>query len=217
MPLAQPELNQSGQTMRSKGLRTRRNLIDATVGLLASTPIRDLKVIDIAGAASMSAATFYVYFDSVIDAVLAATAELSQSTPELVAIVQSQWTDRNHHERATAFVGRYLAFWDDHRPLLRARNFAAEEGDIRFTRTRESAIRPLLTAMAEHMSRAQGEGRIDPHLHPHASAGTLLMMLERLGALAHLYDGSGVVTFEQLKVAAAHTVVTAFGWPTTGD
>ena len=211
-----PEQNQSGQTMGLKGLRTRRKLIDATVKLLATTPIRDLKVVDIAEAANTSAATFYVYFDAVIDVVLAATAELSQSTPEIIAIVEAEWNERNSHDRAAAFVESYLAFWDAHRPLMRTRNFAAEEGDDRFTTLRERSILPLLAAMAGRIENAQAEGRITPVIFPYASAATILMMLERLGALAHLYGEGRRVPFSQMKEAAAFSVAAAFGWTAPG-
>ncbi|MET0371786.1 MAG: hypothetical protein ABW039_10465 [Sphingobium sp.] len=212
MKSAQPETNQSGQTMGSKGLRTRRKLIDTTVALLESTTIRELKVVDIAQAAATSAATFYVYFDNVIDVVLAATEELSQSTPELVAIVNDAWDDCNSLERASAFVKAYVAFWDRHRPLMRTRNLAAEEGDMRFTATRELSIRPLMAAMVKKIDQSQREGRIHSAIFPYASAGTLLMMLERLGALAHIYDGE-TVSFAQMETAAAYMVAATFGWP----
>lgn len=208
-----PEQNQSGQTMGSKGLRTRRKIIEVTVELLATTPLRDLKVVDIAQAASTSAATFYVYFDSVIEVVLAATAELSQSTPEILAIVAAPWDRANSHDRAVEMIESYLRFWDEHRPLMRTRNLAAEEGDERFVTMREQSILPLLLAMVEKIEMAQREGRVARGFVPYASAGTLLMMLERLGALAHIYDGRGRVTFPQMKEAAAHTIAAGFGWP----
>lgn len=201
--------------MGSKGLRTRRKLIDTTVALLALTPIRELKVVDIAQAAKTSAATFYVYFDNVIDVVLAATAELSQSSPRLLAIVSDKWTGDNSLELAAALVSEYISFWDEHRPLLRTRNLAAEEGDERFTATREMAIRPLLSAMVAKIELGQKEGRINRAIFPYASAGTLLMMLERLGALAHIYDGE-TVSFEQMMAAAAYTTAATFGWPNPG-
>ena len=87
--LAQPKENQSGQRMGAKGLKTRRRLIDATVDLLNSIPIRDIKVVDIAARAKTASATFYLYFDSVIEVVCAASAELVQSTPEIMALFDS--------------------------------------------------------------------------------------------------------------------------------
>jgi len=216
-----PETNQTGQTMGKKGLRTRRTLIDTTVALLSETPLRDLKVVDIAAAAKTSAATFYVYFDSVIDVVLAGAGELSQSTPEIVALVEADWDEDNCHDRAVAVITEYLRYWDEHRALMRTRNLAAEEGDERFVRTREHSIRPLMTAMVGKIEAAQRERRLARGIYPYASAGTLLMMLERLGALAHMYDRrqdrTTALSFDQMKEAAAHMVAATFGWPIRDD
>lgn len=217
LKLSTPEQNQSGQTMGSKGLRTRRSIIDTTVALLATTPIRDLKVVDIASLSETSAATFYVYFDSVIDVVLAAAEELSQGTPEMIALVSAPWTRETSHDQAVELIQSYLRFWDEHRPLLRTRNLAAEEGDLRFIAVREKAIFPLVDAMVIQMELAQAQGRLAKAITPFASAGTLVMMLERLGALAHIYNKRAAIPFEQIKEAAAYTVAAAFGWPLLDD
>lgn len=216
-----PETNQTGQTMGNKGLRTRRTLIDTTVALLSETPLRDLKVVDIAAAAKTSAATFYVYFDSVIDVVLAGAGELSQSTPEIVALVEADWDEDHCHDRAVAVITEYLRYWDEHRALMRTRNLAAEEGDERFVLTRERSIMPLMMAMVGKIEAAQRERRLARGIYPYASAGTLLMMLERLGALAHMYDRrqdrTTALSFDQMKEAAAHMVAATFGWPIRDD
>jgi AcrR family transcriptional regulator len=219
--LTAPEQNLSGQTMGSKGLRTRRKLIDATVGLLETTPLRDLKVVDITQAAQTSTATFYVYFDSVIEVVLAATAELSQSTPEILALASRPWDAATSDERALALVTTYIGFWDAHRPLFRTRNLAAEEGDERFIRTREDSVRPLIAALVEQIELGRKAGRVPGAVIPYATVGTMLMMLERLGALGHIYDRNEHVTYAELVQAAAHMVSIALGWPigngTTAD
>lgn len=200
--------------MGSKGLRTRRKLIDATVALLATTPLRDLRVVDIAQAAQTSSATFYVYFDSVIEVTLAASAELTQSTPEILSAVEADWHAGDSHDRAVEVVEHYLRYWDEHRALMRTRNLAAEEGDERFIGAREDSIRALIAAMAGKIEQAQREARISPRVSPYASAGTILMMLERLGALARVYDNrAGPISFAQMREAAAHTMAAAFGWP----
>lgn len=213
-----PEYNQSGQAMGSKGLRTRRKLIDTTIGLIAHTPLRDIKVVDIAQAANTSAATFYVYFDNVIDVVLAASAELSQATPDILAVVDAEWNRDNSHDRAVEMIDHYLRYWDEHRALMRTRNLAAEEGDERFIKVREDSIRALIFAMAAKIEEAQQDRRISRRIFPYASAGAVLMMLERLGALAQMYDRrEHPLTFAQMREAAAHHIAASFGWPVQDD
>ncbi len=197
--------------MGSKGQRTRQRLIDTTIDLLERARLRDLRVVDIAQAAETSAATFYLYFQDVIEAVLAASSEVSQSLPELIELLEHDWDDAGEEGAALHFVERYIAFWDEHRPLFRARNLAAEEGDDRFVAAREQSVRPLLNALSAKIATAQRRGRLPSGAPPIAHAGTLLMMLERLGALSHLYRDQPEITYRQLLDAAAETLNWAVG------
>ena len=202
--LAQPKENQSGQRMGAKGLKTRRRLIDATVDLLNSIPIRDIKVVDIAARAKTASATFYLYFDSVIEVVC---------TPEIMALFDSEWTQDNSMEKAISLVRLYIAFWDGHRALLRTRNLAAEEGDVRFVHVREDSVRPLLVALAERIVAAQQAGRTPSFAPAAAMSGTIMMMLERLGALMDVHRARSDVTLEGMIAACAQQIATSVGFP----
>src|SRR5688572_28184084 len=83
--------NQNGQAMGAKGLQTRRRLLQATETMLRTTPVRDLRVAEIAKAANTSTSTFYLYFQDVSEAVLAVANGVSQSTPEFMAQLDSAW------------------------------------------------------------------------------------------------------------------------------
>lgn len=206
------ETNLSGQKMGSKGQRTRRRLIDTTIELLAKTRLRDLRVVDIAQVAETSAATFYLYFEDVTEVVLVAATEVTQSLPDLMELLEHDWDRPGEAGAAMRFVERYIAFWDEHRPLFRARNLAAEEGDQRFVTAREEAVRPLLAALATKIAAAQAAGHVPGGTSASAFAGTLLMMLERLGALSHLYrERPPEISYRQLLVAAAETLNWAAG------
>lgn len=211
--LAQPKQNLSGQRMGAKGLKTRRRLIDATVDLLSTIPFRDIKVVDIAARGNTASATFYLYFDSVIEVVCAASAELTQSTPEIMALFESEWTHDNSMDKADRLVRLYIAFWDDHRALLRTRNLASEEGDNRFVQVREDSVRPLLLALAERIAAAQEYGRLSSLAPAAAISGTILMMLERLGALKHMHRARSEITVEGMIVACAQQIAMVLGFP----
>lgn len=204
--------NLSGQAMGPKGLKTRTKLINVTVELLAKTSLRELKVVEIAQAAEMSSATFYLYFDSVIEVVLAAVDETSMSTPELITLLEQDWDPTGADDAALRFVRLYVAYWDDHRVLLRARNLAAEEGDARFVAARENSVRPLSTALAMRVAQGQARGRVPASVAPYALSSTIVMMLERLSALSGTQRArSFAITFDQLTLAAAETINWAFG------
>ncbi len=202
--------NNIGQSMGAKGLRTRRRLIDATVSLLDGTSLRDIRVAQIAKVAKSSPATFYVYFDTVQDAVLAAIAEIDQSPEELVALLAMPWPRAEARERARRFVQTYVDYWQEHRVVFRVRNLASEEGDHRFHKLRENAIRPLLGAIARRINdREHGK----PEVSAYAQAGILAAMLERLSAIYNGYLDSQLVTSKQLVEAAALVVADRLAGP----
>lgn len=206
------DLNQNGQTMGRKGMQTRRRLIDATLAQLETTRLRDLRVSDIAREAGTSAATFYVYFPDVSDAVLAALEELTQSAPELLAIVNEDWSEGDPEVRARRIVDSYAQIWYQHEPLLRVRNLAADEGDNRFRLAREKAIRGMLAASADAIRRAQAAGWVFSELEPVAAAGVLMAMLERFAAV-RLMQRNGFPEQMNMDRAAAHMVASMMGPP----
>lgn len=204
--------NQNGQAMGRKGLQTRRRLIDATVAQLENNRLRDLRVADIARAAGTSTATFYVYFPDVADAALAALEELTQSTPELLALIEADWSIGDPQIRAQRIVDCYGDLWADHHALFRVRNLAADEGDGRFRASRENSIRGVLAAGASAIRRAQQAGWAAPKLDPIATFGVLIAMLERFAAVQHYYRYSGVER-RHMTVAAAHMMAHVMGPP----
>jgi AcrR family transcriptional regulator len=200
--------NNIGQAMGAKGQRTRRRIIDATVTLLATTSLRDARVAEIARLAEISPASFYVYFDSVHDVVLAAIAEIDQSPPVLLDMLVQPWPASEARSRARAFVRSYIDYWQDHRVVFRVRNLASEEGDERFRKLRENAIRPLLGAMA---ARIDARDSTDHDVPGFAQAGVIAAMLERISAIYGSYQDSELVTSAQLIEAAALVVADRLG------
>lgn len=202
--------NQNGQAMGPKGIKTQRRLIDATVSLLETKPLRELRVADIARAAKTSPATFYLYFGDVSDAVLAGVAELSQSTPELIEIARRDWS-KDTHATVRALVKSYFEFWNCHHTLFRVRNLAAEEGDVRFRAAREQSIRPLLEALTDQINRAQADERISSGIHPPSLAGALLAMVERLAGVIRTHSRDSGITMDSMLTAAGHIIASALG------
>jgi AcrR family transcriptional regulator len=205
-------VNQIGQTIGAKGLRTRQKLIDVTVELLETHGLRDLTVAEIARVAAMSPATFYVYFDGVPEVVLAALEQTRQSAPELMSMLEADWADTGEMDRAREFVERYCAYWWSSRTIFRCRNLAAEEGDPRFLAARRSAVAPLMDALSERIVAAQRAGKLPTHLEPRASAGAILTLIERLAAVGPTTPAQPGINFDTLKDSAAFMIASMMGW-----
>lgn len=203
--------NHYGQKIGSKGERTRRALIEATVDLLQSQGLRDVSVVDVARVARISPATFYVYFRGVPEAVLAALQDASQTSPELEDLIARDWQAAGAAEAAARFVDAYTRLWNANGTIFRVRNLAAEEGDTRFYQARMQAAGPMMAGISAAVARAQAAGRLPAALSSRACAGTILMMLERLASVGPLTQESDGLSYGALKDAAAHTLLGMVG------
>jgi AcrR family transcriptional regulator len=197
--MAKLKQNLNGQDMGAKGQLTRSRIMEATAILVERRPMRELKVAEIGAHAAVSASTFYLYFESVPDAVLAVVEDLlNQSTPELMAIFDQEWTGKNMMEVAKQFVQTYVSFWDRHHALLRVRNFAADEGDRRFLDSRRRSVEPIHFALQEKIRRFQESTPNAIRLHPPSTVSVTLAMLERTAAIlrqpsAHKATRTGLI------------------------
>jgi len=170
--------NQYGQRMGAKGRRTRERLLDATADLMEARAVRDLKVTEIAARAGAATSTFYLYFDDVVEAVLAVTERLEQYTPELEDLLQEDWTTRTAIAKARAVVTAYVDFWDQHHAILRYRNLAAEEGDARFREARHRSTARILDLVRGKVAAA------GPPVDPTAAATAVMTLMERIPAIS---------------------------------
>ncbi|MFO0691035.1 MAG: TetR/AcrR family transcriptional regulator [Myxococcota bacterium] len=186
--------DQGGRPLGRRAQNTRVRILDATVELLGEKPMRDLRVIDIARRIGSSPATFYQYFKDVEDVVLHLASRVSEFTPELVELIQGDWTGRAGHERGRRLAEVVIGHWDRYAPILRVRNNACDEGDIAFRELRMSTMMPLVQAFEEIIDRSQklaaaaeparNAGEEEPwqggRLHPMMGAVALASVLERL-------------------------------------
>jgi AcrR family transcriptional regulator len=199
--------NQLGQAMGPKGRQTRRRLLDAIEGLLSTVPVRDLRVAPIVKAARTSTATFYVYFNDVPEAVLALIGEVSQSPPNLLALMSQDWDADQAFALAHEFAASYIDHYKAHEALFRVRNLASDEGDERFTEQRINAIMPLITLMIARIRTRRDRGELPADLNPDSAAGALLAMIERIAVFRPAYAGVGVNRARLLDVAATFAVL----------
>jgi AcrR family transcriptional regulator len=203
--------NQIGQKIGAKGSRTRQTIIATTLNLLETHGLRDLTVAEIARSAALSPATFYVYFEGVPEVLLAALDQATQSSPDLMAMLDSDWTGPDGYRVAQDFVALYCAHWQEFATVFRCRNLASEEGDVRFQTARRHSVSPLIEALSACVARAQVQGRVPLHLQPRASASAILTLLERLAAIGPTTPEQPGMNFATLKDAAAHMVAIMMG------
>jgi len=203
--------NQIGQIMGRKGHDTRARLVAAAARLVAARPLRELRVTDIAREAGLGAPNFYVYFPDVGAAVLAALEQHPQASPDLLALLDRDWTTADGLDHARDFVTAYLGSWQDNFALLRARNLAADEGDERFLDQRLADIGPILQGLTAKFEAAQASGRAPTSVRAQAAAGVVVAALERLAAASRRGQGASALNDNEIREAAAFVLAAALG------
>jgi AcrR family transcriptional regulator len=188
--------------MGNKGILTRARIVDATADLMQRRPLRELRVAEIGALAAISSSTFYLYFESVSDAGLAVIERLQQATPEMMDLLESDWTHDNVMRQAKAFVQSYFNFWDRHHALLRVRNFVADEGDKRFMDVRRRSVEPIHLGLQAKIAGFQKNLPEVDRLDPPSTSSVILSMVERTAAIVRQPSAHKATRPRQIEAAA---------------
>jgi AcrR family transcriptional regulator len=191
-----------GRPLGKRGAATRRRLLDATARLLESDGVRDLRVVDIAREVGTSPATFYQYFRDVEEAVLALTAEVGEELAPVDQLLRRSWTGASGLDTAREMVGAFIRYWDEHRAVLRTRNLAAQEGDLRFRQVRNNSLRPITEHLASTVQESQATGRVSADISPMAAAAALVALLERMAAFHRDLETLGITRADVVETTA---------------
>src|ERR1700680_688217 len=108
-----------GRVPGRRGLATRTRLLECTAELLATTPWRSIKVIDIARQAGTAPATFCQYFENVEQAILIMAEELMQGAGTLAELVDGDWSEPASWATARRVVVGVMSYWGTNRALFR--------------------------------------------------------------------------------------------------
>ena len=201
---------QGGRPLGPRALRTRAKLLEITRALLAELPVRDVSVVEIARRAGTSPATFYQYFADVEEAVLELASNAAEEVPAVLESLRANWRGPAGLAPARVLVDAFVRHWDQHHAALLFRNVAAEQGDRRFRRVRNRALRPVLDELARKIAASHPKGGADG-IHPVAAAAALASILERLAAYHEELESLGVSRADLVETCARilHQVVNA--------
>jgi AcrR family transcriptional regulator len=202
----------TGEALGQKARLTRRRLIETTMQLLETAPLHKIKIVDIAQQAETSPATFYLYFANVRAVLLAASVEVSQSTPTIIRILNEEWAEANSANLSMQLVQEYIEFWACHRSLFLARNLAADKGDPDFLSARSWSVRPMAELLQEKIEHAHRQGRSDSRADPLAISSMVMMLLERVGSFSPGNRNNRRATHQQLVTATAEMIHRAVGY-----
>jgi len=200
-----------GRVPGRRGRATRQRLLECTREMLTTTSYRDVKVIDIAREAGTSPATFYQYFADVEAAILVLAEEMAQGAHLAEIIAEGSWEGDDAARTALALVDAFLAFWDEHRAVLRVMDLATDEGDGRFQKIRVGLLNGITRALADVTRTSQVAGRVPKGIDPMATAGILVSMLAHVAAHQYGFEFWGIRTAD-VRASMARQV----SWGVTG-
>jgi AcrR family transcriptional regulator len=206
-----------GRVPGRRGRATRTKLLHQTAEMLRTTSFRELKVVDIARGSGTSPATFYQYFPDVEAAILVLAEEMAQEGMALSTYTREHpWKGRAAYDTAAGLVDRVLAFFDEHRSLLRVVDLATLEGDQRFRRVRTRFTNELCVALSEVIDARKREGRHPDDVDPMATAGVLVSMLGQVAAHVYGFEFWGIRTDDTRRsmTRVVYTTVTGQRPPT---
>jgi AcrR family transcriptional regulator len=200
---ATPLANKNGQVLGAKGRRSRERIVAETVALLGEMPVTDLSMAAIVRRAGITPAAYYLYFDDLGEAVLAALEDSTKEFAVVAGSVAKAWPAERVFDCALAFVHAYFDVWNRHMAVLRARNVLADSGDARFTANRSEATLPVVTALtaklAAVLAEAPGAG-----FSPRVLANVLLTAIERSATVTALDLHGRSAESEETSRALAH-------------
>ena len=201
-----------GRVPGRRGRATRQRLLECTGEMLTTTSYRDVKVIDIAREAGTSPATFYQYFADVEAAILVLAEEMAQQGTHLTGIITGgSWAGPAALDTAMELVDAFLAFWDDHRAVLRVVDLATDEGDGRFQKIRVRLLNDITKELAEVIRTSMAARQLPAGIDPMATAGILVAMLAHVAAHQYGFEFWGIRT-KDLRASMARQV----SWGVTG-
>jgi AcrR family transcriptional regulator len=198
-----PALNKNGQVLGAKGRRSRERIIAETVALLAEGPVTDLNMALIVRRAGITPAAYYLYFDDVGEAVLAALEAPTREFVALGALAARPWPPGRVYDCALAFVNAYFGVWKRHMAVLRARNVLADAADPRFEAIRAEASMTVVAALTEKLAARPPRGHADA-ASPRMMTNVLLTSIERSAIVTALDLHGRSVESEETSRALAH-------------
>jgi AcrR family transcriptional regulator len=130
---------------------TRQRIIDALLVLLENKPLWEISIADITRQVGVSSQLFYAHFKNIEMVLLAHQDVVMADKPDLVAMIDGEWTGAAGLKRAREIVEAVLAFWNKHRIAMRTITMLCDQGRPDFKPFRSKRGNAAAKAFAEQM------------------------------------------------------------------
>jgi len=148
-------VNKQGQALGRKGEESRRRLLDATLALVARGSMHKMSASAIAREAGMASQSFYLYFKDIEEVILALSQEAAADLQDVVSLLVDAPIGLEPEMLSKQVIDAFGSYWDRHRPILVARNYIADSGNMQFLKLRQDATMPMIHAIADRIQAAR--------------------------------------------------------------
>lgn len=201
-----------GQPLGTKGIDTRRSLIEATRRLMYRISPLQITATAISKEANTAPATFYVYFTGVEDVLWALCDLVTEDTEHL-------FEDNDFLRRpdrigidALALVKGYSAIWAKHSVILSYRNLEADRGNARFNLLLTRTGLPIMQGLCDRIVEAAPPDNPVRRRDANAEAVVIIAAMDRLSAAVTLHPEQSVMP-SVLHEAVARMIVRSLRYP----
>ena len=184
---AKAAVGKDGQPLGRKGTETRRSLIEAARRLMYRISPLQITVAAISKEAKTAPATFYVYFDTVEDALWALCDLVTEDTTHLFADESLLRVPERLEDDALKLVKGYSEIWSRHSVILSYRNLEADRGNARFNLLLTRTGLPILQGLTDRIVAAAPRDMPVRRRDANAEAVVILAAMDRLAAAIQLY------------------------------
>lgn len=179
-------VNKLGHRIGARGGRTRAALLGALRELLATRHLGEIRIADLAQASGTSAPTFYTYFDTLDEAVLALCEEVASDWQGLAHHVEADWSAGQGLERARALLNDVLDLWARHGAIIRVEQMMADRDVPAFVEARVRRLRRLHLALERRIAQAASSGLHPPGYDPRLASYEVANIAESTAASFNL-------------------------------
>ena len=190
MALPQAETRSPGRVLGPRAEKTKALVLDTARAMFLEKGYGGTRIDDIADAAEISRGSFYTYFPSKRDVLLAAGAESAREADQVVAnlaAIPEKWAMKHLRE----WVRQWLGFLDNHGAFVLVWGQAAHDDD----EMRKSGVRTQMRLAKKVGETLVRLGHRQP-IHAASDALALIGMMERLWY--YHYVANGMIDHEEI-------------------
>lgn len=213
---AEPAPNKLGQSLGAKGARTRRRIMEATAGLVATRSLADIRITEIARGAQIAQPNFYTYFTSIEDVILALGQEVSLEG--LAAHLEADWAGPQGIPQARLLIEEAFELWRKHAAVIALFWSFADKQRGEFPEKRVQQVRSLYKAFEAQVRRSQAAGRIASAVHPRLAGYECIGLISSAASRYDLLRESGFSHKHLVETNARllHMIATGIANPPEG-